>query len=173
MSIPDNLTSFLFSPSIQGGLLLVKIVFLFFSLFFLGGIIYFLLNSSWIRKIFLQDLIEILTYKPYWTRGIAKKWKKIKKRLETGLESEYKLAAIEADSMLNDALRIMGYHGESLGERLDKLTEAALPNIEQVRDVHKICNNVVHDPDYRLTLEQARRILAVYEHAFHDLQYFS
>ena len=168
----ENLISFVISPSIQGSLLVVKIVFIFFSLFFLGGTIYFLFHTTWLKRILLQDLVEILTYRPYWIRKITRVWRKIIKRLETGLESEYKLAVIEADSLLNDTLKRMGYFGESLGERLEKLTKATLPNIEQVWEAHKTRNNIIHDPDYRLALDQAKGALAIYEQALRNLQMF-
>lgn len=172
MTTLESIISFFTSPVFTGGLLLVKILFIFFSLFFLGGAIYFLVTTTWLKKIIVQDLVEVLTFKPYWTREFARKWNKTMKRLDTGLESEYKLAIIEGDSMLNEALEKRGYLGESLGERLEKVTEATVPNITRVREAHKICNNVIHDPDYRLILEQARKVLVVYGQALHDLHMF-
>lgn len=168
----EDIISYLISPPIKGGLLVAKIIFIFFSLFFLGGTIYFLFNTTWLRRILLQDLVEILTYRPYWRRKITRIWRKIIKRLETGLESEYKLAVIEADSLLNDTLKRMGYGGKSLGERLEKLTKASLPNIEQVWEAHKTRNNIIHDPDYKLALDQAKGALAIYEQALRNLQMF-
>ncbi|KPJ71550.1 hypothetical protein AMJ50_01500 [Parcubacteria bacterium DG_74_3] len=159
-------------PSFQGGLLWIKIVFISFSLFFLGGTTYFLLTTSWLRRLILQDLIEVFTYRPYWTREYKRKWRKITNRLNTGLESEYKLAVIEAEKMLNEALEKMGYPEQSLGEKLDKLTKDTLPNISQVREANKIQNNVVRDPDYRLTLEQAKSVVLTYEQALHELEVF-
>ena len=169
----ENIISFLISPSIEGGLLVVKIIFILFSLFFLGGTIWFLLNTSWLRKIILQDLVEVLTYKPYWLGEVTRRWKKTTKRLDKGLESEYKLAVIEADSMLNDTLARMGYAGSTLGERLEKIiTKEVLPNIEELWSAHKIRNNLLHDPDYKLTLGETKRVLAIFEKALKDLEVF-
>jgi hypothetical protein len=168
----DNIVSYLISPSLQEKLLPIKIVFILFGLFFSIGTIYFLLTTSWLRRILSQDLIEVLTYRPYWAKDITRKWKRAQKRLETDLESEYKLAVIEADSMLNDALQKNGYPGESLGERLEKVSKETLPTLNQIREVHKIRNSVVHDPDYKLTLREAKRALDIYENALHDLEAF-
>jgi len=157
------------SPTIKGPLLWVKVIFILFSLFFLGGTIYFLLTTTWLKELFLQDFFEVLTYRPYWARQQKGRWKKIIKRLKTDSEAEYKLAVIEAEVMLNQVLERMGYPG-SLGEKLDKLTADALPNIIQLREAHQIHNNIVHDPDYKLTLEQAEKVVAVYEQALRDLE---
>lgn len=166
----EKIINFLISPQIEGPLLVVKIIFIFFGLFFLGGTIYFLLTTSWLKRIILQDLYEVLTYRPYWLRDTKRKWKKILGRLRSNLESEYKLAVMEADSMLNDALKQMGYTGESLGERLEKITKETLPNLDEVWEAHKIRNNLVHDPDYKLTFNEAKRALAIFEKALKSLE---
>jgi hypothetical protein len=166
----EEIISFLISPPIEGPLLRVKIVFIFFGLFFLGGTIYFLLTTSWLKRIFLQDLYEILTYKPYWRFGMKRKWRDIEERLKSGLESEYKLAVIEADSMLEKALKQAGFVGESLGERLEKVTQETLPNLSDVLEAHKIRNNLVHDPNYKLSLNEAKWTLIVFKKALRDLE---
>lgn len=103
---------------------------------------------------------------------MEKNWAKITARLKAELESEWKIAIIEADSILNDILMRMGFGGETLGERLDKLTAAFLSNLQQVREAHKVCNNIVHDPDYRVSLDEAKRVVGIYEQALRDLQAF-
>lgn len=155
-----------------GILLSLKIIFIVISLFFLVIIFYSLRKSSWLKNRFLQDMVEILTYRPYGIKKMAKIWSKIKGRLEAGSESEYKLAVIEVDSMLNDVLERMGFKGEILGDRLKQVTTDILPNIEETREAHKVRNNIVYDPDYKLTLDQARKVLKIYEQALRDLQVF-
>jgi hypothetical protein len=66
----------------------------------------------------------------------------------------------------------MGYGGESLGERLEKLTAATLPDIEGIREVHQVRNNIIHDPNYKLSLNETRRLLDIFEKAFKDLEAF-
>lgn len=166
----DNLISFIISPEISGLLLVFKIAFIVFGLAAVGFIIFALIHTSWFKRLVTWDLQEFLTYRPYGLRKIIKTWLGIKARLETGTESEYKLALIEADSMLNDILKRMGYGGETLGERLEKLTIISLPSLEEAKEAHKIRNNIVHDPDYRLTLNEAQKVISVYERALTDLQ---
>jgi len=153
-------------------LLSLKILCIVIFLFFLVIIFHSLRKSSWLRNRFLQDMTEFLTYRPYGVKKIVKIWSKIKGRLESGSESEYKLAVIEADSILNDILERMGFKGETLGNRLKQVTTAILPSIEEVGEAHKIRNNIVHDPDYKLTLDQTQKALEIYERALRDLQVF-
>jgi hypothetical protein len=168
----DNIASYIILSEFEGWLLILKIVFLILALISLIGISLFLFKSSWFKRILLWDLAEILTYRPFGVRKMVRAWAKIMARLEIGTEAEYKLAVIEADLMLEDILKRMGYAGTTLGERLEKLTAATLPNIEQVWEAHKTRNSIVHDPDYRLSLDQTRKTLAIYEQALKDLQAF-
>ena len=164
--------SFLFNPSMVGWLFLLRLGFFLAGIILLGGIIFFIIKSSWLNYSILYDATEFLTFRPFGVKKIEKQWEKIRGRLDTGLESEYKLAVIEADNMTEDILKRMGYSGETLGERLKNLTVATLPNIEEIKAVHQVRNNIVHDPDYRLSLEETKNALEVYEKAFRDLQAF-
>ncbi len=166
MDILNYLTTVQFTTT----LLIVKIIFIIFSLFFFGFIIFALVKTLWLRRLIYWDLQEFFTFRPYGIRKIDKQWLKIKGRLDTGLEGEYKLAIIEADLLIDDILKKMGYGGETLGERLSKLTTVSLPNLETVKEAHKSRNNIVHDPDYRLPLDEARRTIEAYEKALTDLQ---
>jgi hypothetical protein len=59
-----------------------------------------------------------------------------------------------------------------LGERLKQLDNNILPNLPQVFEAHKIRNNVVFDPDYKLTFEEAEKAIKIYEKSLQDLEVF-
>jgi len=168
----NEIISFIISPKNESIIFGIKIIFIIFALIFFGSIIILLLKNSWLKRRFLEDLIEIITYRPFGVKKTFKQWAKIIKRLDTGREAEYKLAIIEVDGLLNDVLEKMGYNGETIGERLKQLDSTTLPNIEQVWEAHKIRNNVVYDPDYKLTFDLAKKTVATYEKAFRDLELF-
>ena len=161
---------FFFSAEIKRALLLPKIFFGIISLFFIATMIYFVKDSGYFKIKLWQDVVEFFSARSYGTSKIFKRWDKIKKRLDLPPESEHKLAIIEADGLLNEILERMGYKGETLGERLKQLSQAQLSNIEELWEAHKTRNNIVHDPDYRLSLDEARRALEIYEKALQNLQ---
>lgn len=166
----NNIISYITSFEIQAKLLPVKIAFLTVALFFLMMIVFTLLRTQLLQLLFFQDFVEFFTYRPFGAKRMTKAWNKILRRLDAAVESEYKLSVIEADDMLDGSLKRMGYEGQTLEERLQKLTSATLSNIEQVYEAHKIRNNIVHDPDYRLSLDEAKKTLEIYGQAFQDLQ---
>lgn len=166
----EEIIQFILSPNLPGWAMLLKIVLIVLSLFLFGLIMAALIQTSWLKRIALWDLQEILTYRPFGVTKVAREWRKIKAKLETGMESEYKLAVIKADAMLDRILARMAFGGKTLGERLTKLTTTSLPNVEEVRWAHRIRTNIIHDPDYRLTLEEAKKAIEAYEKALLDLQ---
>ena len=170
--LTQKLIPFLLSPQFEGWLLTTKIAFIVLTFLFVIGIIIFLIESTWLKRLILEDTAEFLTFRPAGVRRIERVWLKTKVRLDTGLESEYKLAVIEADNILDDTLKRMEFSGETLGEKLRGLSAVSLPNIEEIKNAHQIRNNIIHDPDYRLSLEEARKTIDVYEKALRDLEAF-
>jgi|SRR3989344_2746298 len=157
------------NAELQESLASFRWVFIALSAVLLLFVLSALLRSSWIKFTYLFDITEFFTFRPYGLRRMAGRWQKVKTRLETANEEEYKLAVIEADGILNDILLRMGFRGETLGDRLKTLTTAIIPNLLEVERAHQTRNNVVHDPDFRLTLEEAQKTIAIYEAVFSNL----
>ncbi len=168
--MPPEISQYFNSPLFHNIVSIAKIVFIVISVLLFGFIIFGLVHTSWLRRLILEDFREFLTFRPYGVKKLYRQWQKVKQRLDTGLESEYKLAVMEADSVLDDILKKMGFAGETLGERLTKLTEATITNLPEVLEVHKTRNNIVHDPDFKLTLDETKRAMEAYEKALTDLQ---
>ncbi len=166
----ENIIYFIVHPEFTGHFLYLKIIFILISLILLIGLIILLLKSSWMRSRYLEALTEFVTYRPFGVKETFKHWNKIIKRLETDREAEYKLAVIEADGLLDAVLKKMGYKGDSSAQRLEQIDLSVLPNLEEVWKAHKTRDNIVHDPDYRLTLDQAKRVLEVYEKTLRNLE---
>ena len=163
---------FIIHPETSRVFLYFKIVFIILSSIFLFAIIVLLLKASWLKRRILEDATEFITYRPFGAKKAFKKWIKITKKLESNKESEYKLAIIEADNLLDDVLKNIGYKGETIKEKLEQLEAVILPNIDEVRQAHQTRNDIIYDPDYQLTFDQATKILNIYEKAFRNLELF-
>ena len=161
--------SLLNNSGIQQSLLPLKLIFGLVAVLFIVFSLFVLVRSAWVKFLFLFDYTEFFTFRPYGLRRVVKKWQKIQQRLETANEGEYKLAVIEIDGMLSDILLRMGFKGETLGDRLEIVTSAIIPNLQDLIQAHQVRNNVVHDPDYKLTLQEAQKTLEIYQVAFTNL----
>jgi hypothetical protein len=146
-----------------------KIVSPIVFLFLLGVIIYCLVKSIYFNETVWRNVTEFLSRKSYGSGKAEKRWQTIAKRLENPNMAEWKLAVIEAENLADEVLGRMGYAGASFGERLKKVDASQLQSLDDLTAAHQTRNNIVHDPDYRLEIEEATRTLNSYERALREL----
>ena len=156
---------FISSPQLQEMLFPVKIVFIFCSVFFLIFVIYFMMNSSWLQNKFVEDVSEFFSWKAYGEKEMSKKWDRIRKRIKSGLEPDYKLAIIDADDLLLQVLDERGYEGKDFAETVNLAGNLMVPILNDVLSAHETRNSIVYDPDFKLSADQAQKILSIYESA--------
>lgn len=152
-------------------LAVVRIIFLIASFFLLIFILYFISKTSWLAFRFYENFIEFFTYKSLGAKKILQEWEKTKRRLKNEIEPENKLAIIEADSIFNSILERMGFVDDDFETKISHfVSDYPLSNFDQILEAHKIRNNIINDPDYRLSLDEARKTILTYEKALIDLQ---
>jgi hypothetical protein len=96
-------------------------------------------------------------------------WKDIERHFFAGDDNDLKIAIIEADKSLDNALRNAGVMGATLGDRLKKVRPAQLPNVEEVWQAHKLRNQIAHEDTMVLKRDVAERALTVYKQALQTL----
>jgi len=160
---------FISSPAIQDALFPVKLVFVAFAFFFLAFVIYFMINSSWLQYKFLEDVTEFFSWQSYGMRQISKQWNRIKNRIHSGSESEYKLAIIEAEDFLSEVLDDRGYEGKDFEETIKKAGKMIAPILNDILSAHETRNSIVYNPDYKLDAEAAKKLLDIYESAINSI----
>lgn len=92
------------------------------------------------------------------------RWDKIRKKLASGNEAEYKVAIIEADNAIDDLIRRMGYKGENMLERLQDIPAGQLDKLDEIKDAHEIRNRIIHEEKFKVSRKDANEVLAKYEH---------
>jgi hypothetical protein len=84
--------------------------------------------------------------------------------------NDWKLAIIEADIILDDALKQKGYPGASLGERLKNVAPEQLNSLQDAWEAHKVRNRIAHDgADFVLTKRIAQETINRYQRVFSEL----
>lgn len=92
------------------------------------------------------------------------RWDKIRKKLESGNEADYKVAIIEADGAIGDLIRRMGYKGENMMERISNIPIGQLDRIDEIKEAHKVRNRIIHEEKFAVNRETAEEVFAKYEH---------
>jgi hypothetical protein len=141
----------------------VKPIFWIFSLLLILWLIFFLAKTDWLKLRYLENIVQFFTFKPYGVKRMTHQWERISKKVDTGRETEYKLAVIEADSMVNEMLKKSGYSGKTFEEKVKSLSPAILKDKEKLLRAHKNRNQIVADPDFELDAEQTKKILDEYK----------
>ncbi len=100
---------------------------------------------------------------------VAKRWKQVMDTSKMNGDMGLKLSIIEADKLLDAALKSLVMPGETLGERL-KVACYKYPKLKNVWWAHKLRNNIVHDHSFRLNSGQAKKALNEFEKALKELK---
>ncbi len=96
------------------------------------------------------------------------KWLDIERQLRRDDARSYQLSVLEADKLLDCALKECGTKGDTMGARL-KEKKTVWTNANAVWGAHKLRNQIVHESDFRLNYEDARRALAGFKRALKDV----
>jgi hypothetical protein len=84
--------------------------------------------------------------------------------------NDWKLAIIEADIILDEALKSRGYAGNSLGERLKSISPSQLASLSEAWEAHKVRNRIAHEgADFVLTKRIAEDTISRYRRVFNEL----
>jgi hypothetical protein len=81
------------------------------------------------------------------------------------------LAVIDADKLLDEALKRRNFKGKTMGERLVS-AQRSLSDNDAVWYAHKLRNRLVHEPDVRLKKSEAQNALAGFKKGLNDLGAF-
>lgn len=97
------------------------------------------------------------------------RWRRILEHAQSADQHQWRLAILEADIMLNDLLDVLGYRGETMGEKLKSVNRAQFHTIEQAWEAHKTRNRVAHESaDQPLSEREKNAVIAMYQSVFRE-----
>jgi|SRR5687767_13891202 len=95
---------------------------------------------------------------------MRRRWSEIEQMLSAPGEMSRKVAVLEADKLLDFALKALAMPGMTLGERL-KFAQYKYPELRDVWWAHKVRNQLAHEATYHLDAGVARKALKSFEKA--------
>ncbi len=149
------------------------VVAVFFSLLFLTGILYCVIRILQVRRIERAALIKAAN--PVRAEDIPRtqlRWQRILEQSASEDDSQWRLAILEADIMLNDLLDTLGYKGETMADKMKQVDVTVFNAIDYAWEAHKIRNIVAHEGSkYELNAREARRVIRMYERVFREFKF--
>ena len=96
------------------------------------------------------------------------RWMTIEQALSRDEPSSHLLCILNADKLLDQALREKGVAGETMGERM-KAQQSAWSNANALWGAHKLRNRIAHEHDITISYDDAKRALAAFKRALKDI----
>jgi len=97
------------------------------------------------------------------------KWEKVINYMHSINPSDWRLAIMEADVMLEELLRTLGLHGDSVGEMLKSADVNEFSTLNDAWDAHKVRNAVAHGgASFDLNERETKRVIALFEKVFKE-----
>lgn len=133
-----------------------EVIIIFAIVLILGGILLWFISRSGGGKKYL----DVESYRV--------KWLAIEQSLRPENQESYHLSILNADKLLDKALKERGFKGNTMGERMKAATKQ-WSNANHVWTAHKLRNRVAHEPDVHLSIDITRRALVAFKQGLKDL----
>ena len=92
------------------------------------------------------------------------RWEEVMRHLDAENPNDWKIAIIEADIMLEDALEKAGFPGNTTGERLKSGSPETFKTLDDAWKAHRVRNSIAHArDDFVLTKKIAKETLLQYQ----------
>lgn len=95
--------------------------------------------------------------------ALRAQWEEVTRKVRSGSGDALKLAVVEADKVVDDALKQLGFEGDHMADRLEDLSEGEVHTLPRVWRAHRLRNNLVHTPGFQVSPSEAKGAIADYE----------
>jgi len=98
------------------------------------------------------------------------RWHYILTLIESPNESDWRVAIIEADTLMEEALRERGFTGQTVSELLESANSSGYSSIPNAWEAHKVRNQIAHEGvNFPLSQVEGRRVIRMYQNFFEDM----
>jgi hypothetical protein len=95
-------------------------------------------------------------------------WMTIEQQLVKGQSASFHLVILNADKLLDQAMKQRGFKGDTMGARM-KSAKNTWTNANEIWNAHKLRNRIAHEPDVAVSYELSKRALSAYKRALKDV----
>jgi len=104
-------------------------------------------------------------------RNANPRWHYIQTLIESPNESDWRVAVMEADSMLEETLIEKGLSGSTVSELLEAAKESGYRSMQDAWDAHLVRNQIAHEgSDYPLSQIEGRRTIKMFQNFFEEIR---
>ena len=149
----------------------IELLFVFISVFLTFMAIDFFHRLVIVRREEEVEMMEKLLNNLPSEEVKNQRWSEIEELISLPNESDWKLAIIEADKMLDDLLGSLGYQGMSIGDKLQSIEKGDMQSLDDAWEAHKYRNKIAHESGFVVTQHEAKNMIGRYENVFKEYRY--
>lgn len=156
------------APLFFSVLVYVELIAVLFSILLVFAVVYLYrkvveLRVAEAKKIYLEksDAISV---------NNNPQWERVLNHIESTSESDWRLAVLEADIILDTLLDNMRLPGETMADKLKAVEKSDFTTIDSAWEAHKIRNQIAHEGDYVLSQHEAKRVVGLYQSVFEEFR---
>lgn len=139
------------------------------SVALLMGIVYALIRLTELNKAENEKFKQAMPSLVVSEKQENKAWQRITDHINSENPSDWRLAILEADIMLDELLNKIGCVGSSIGEKLQQVEKSDFNTIENAWEAHKVRNSIAHEGQgFLLTKREAGRVIRLFESVFKE-----
>ncbi len=118
----------------------------------------------WMIVAKVRNFIFSLRFERSDREAMRHRWAEIEQMSRGSGEMSRKMAVLEADKLLDQALKSLAMAGNTLGERL-RFAQYKYPDLRDVWWAHRVRNQLVHEASYHLDAGLAAKAVRAYRRA--------
>ncbi|MBP9711048.1 MAG: hypothetical protein KBD50_02185 [Candidatus Pacebacteria bacterium] len=100
------------------------------------------------------------------------RWEHVRNLIAQPMESDWRRAIMEADSMLGQLLSDQGYRGSTIGEQLRDANPLQFTTLDLAWKAHKVRNEIAHGGEgYKLDEREAHSTIDLYSRVFEEFNF--
>jgi hypothetical protein len=99
------------------------------------------------------------------------RWHYIQTLIESPNDSDWRVAIIEADSMMEEMLKEKGITGATVSELLEGAKGSGYQSIQDAWDAHLVRNQIAHEgTNFPISQVEGRRVIKMFQNFFEELR---
>ena len=101
--------------------------------------------------------------------SLVSQWQEVQRHINSNNPSDWRLAILEADIMLDEILEKQGYQGDSIGDKLKSVNKSDMTSLDAAWEAHKIRNQIAHEGiGFQINEREAKRVIGLFQKVFEE-----
>ena len=118
-----------------------------------------------------HEIEKALKRKKEMDRNINPRWHYIQTLIESPNSSDWRVAIIEADSLMEEILKERGIAGNTVSELLEGAKASGYQSIQDAWEAHLVRNQIAHQgSEFILSQIEGRRVIKMFQNFFEELR---